>query len=204
MHAFLIIGTNNLDDAIDNLVKKLNTKILEYPLAKIEDVRNLNNLIRLSFNEPTLIVSENIHEATEEALNAFLKNLEEPQDNIYFALTAPSTRKVLPTIVSRCQVIKIKNEELRIKNYEETENFLKLSTGEKLNYVDKIKDRTLALKLAEDTVNLLHSRLHENNVKYDVVSKDIEIAEKTYSRLKANGNVNLHLFNFAINLSHIT
>ena len=110
------ISSRNLkwQTATDNLAKKLHAKILEFPLSKIDDVRSLNNLIRLSFDEPTLVVSENIHEATEEALNAFLKNLEEPQENIYFVLTAPSTRKVLPTIVSRCEIVKSTN--LQITN----------------------------------------------------------------------------------------
>src|SRR3989344_8472809 len=103
MHAFLLIGNSGWED----LAKKLNAKIMPFPIQKIDDVRSLNSLIRLTFNEPTLVVCENIHEATEEALNAFLKNLEEPQTNIYFGLTAPSVRKVLATIVSRCQIIKL-------------------------------------------------------------------------------------------------
>ena len=118
MHAYLLISQNsNLKPQIDDLAKKLHAKIMDFPLVKIEDVRNLNNLIRLSFAEPTLIVSENIHEAGEEALNAFLKNLEEPQENIYFVLTAPSVRKVLPTIVSRCQIVKILNTKVRYTKY---------------------------------------------------------------------------------------
>ena len=95
MHAFLLISQNSdVESQIYGLSKKLHTKIMEFPLIKIDDVRSLNNLIRLEFNEPTLIVCKNINEAGEEALNAFLKNLEEPQENIYFALTAPSIRKL--------------------------------------------------------------------------------------------------------------
>lgn len=201
MHAYLLVGQGitNYQVPISNLAKRLGAKILEFPLTKIDDVRNLNNLIRLSFDEPTLIVSTNIHEAGEEALNAFLKNLEEPQDNIYFALTAPSTRKVLPTIVSRCQIIRIKNNELRIMN-EETDEFLKMPVGEKLNYISNIKDREKAIELAENTVNLLHSKLHEKEVKYSVTAKNIEVAAETLTRLKGNGNVNLQLTNMVINL----
>ena len=109
MHAFLIIGTSEPEETISGLADKLHTKTMEFPLLKIEDARNLNSLLRLSFDEPTLIVVPNIHEATEEAVNAFLKNLEEPQENVFFALTAPSLKKVLPTIVSRCQIIKSTN-----------------------------------------------------------------------------------------------
>lgn len=205
MHAYLIIGRESdvLQQTIATLADKLDAKILEFPLNKIDDVRNLNNLIRLSFEDPTLIVSKNIHEAGEEALNAFLKNLEEPQENIYFALTAPSIRKVLPTIVSRCQIIKTKNKEINemgSEDEEETGKFLKMTTGEKLNFIDKIKDREKAIELAENTVYLLHSKLHSDQVKYSVTAKNIEEATKTLTRLKGNGNVNLQLTNLSINL----
>lgn len=202
MHAFLIIGNNieELKNRSEELAKRLHAKILEYPLIKIEDVRSLNNLIRLSFNEPTLIFSNDIHNATEEALNALLKNLEEPQDNIYFALTAPTTRKVLPTIISRCQTIKSTNLPITQSANKSVEEFLNLPVGEKLNYIDKIKDRNEAIELVENTVQILHSRLHENRVKYASVAADLEKATKTLSRLKANGNVGLQLTNFVINL----
>ena len=72
MHAYLLISQNlNIKSQIEELSQKLHTKIIEFPLAKIEDVRNLNNLLRLSFNEPTLIVCEHIESTTEDALNAF-------------------------------------------------------------------------------------------------------------------------------------
>lgn len=202
MHAYLLVSQNaDLKPQIGELAKKLKAKILEFPLIKIDDVRNLNNLIRLSFDEPTLIVSTNIHEAGEEALNAFLKNLEEPQENIYFALTATTTRKVLPTIVSRCQIIRTINDSQPTINNEEVEEFLKMPVGEKLSYIDKIKDREKAIELAENTVNLLHSKLHGKEVKYSVTAKNIEAAAETLTRLKGNGNVNLQLTNMVINLA---
>jgi DNA polymerase III delta prime subunit len=201
MHAFLIVGNSGegIKSKIEDLRKKLQAKILEFPLSKIEDVRNLNNLIRLSFDEPTLIVSERIHEAGEEALNAFLKNLEEPQENIYFAITTPAIGKVLPTIVSRCQIIKSTNLQIyKSANDEGVEKFLGMTIGEKLGYIDKIKDRQEAIGLVENTVNLLHGKLHSDTVKYSYIASALEAATETLTRLKANGNVNLQLTNFVI------
>jgi DNA polymerase III gamma/tau subunit len=195
MHAYLLIGKGGGE----GLAKKLKAKIMDFPIQKIDDVRSLNSLIRLSFHEPTLIVCQNIHEATEEALNAFLKNLEEPQDNIYFLLTAPSTRKVLPTIVSRCQIIRIKrkdNETLE-RNLDE---FLNLGTPKKLEYIDKIKDRKDAIDLAESLIIFMHRKLHEKEVKYSLLAEKIEVVQETLTCLKSNGNVNLHLSKMAINL----
>jgi DNA polymerase III gamma/tau subunit len=200
MHAYLFAGgeISNLKSQISNLARKLKAEVLEYPIPKIEDVRSLNNLIRLSFDKPTLIVCQNVHEATEESLNAFLKNLEEPQENIYFALTAPSIRKVLPTIVSRCEVIRVRGERQEVKDLGKIEKFLRMSTGEKLAYTDKIKDRGEAVEFAENLVNFLHSKLHSNQVKYAVTAQNAEAATQLFTRLKGNGNINLQLTNFII------
>lgn len=202
MHAYLIVGKPGSEQPeVEKLARVLKAKILEFPIVKIEDVRNLNNLIRLSFDTPTLIYSRNIHEAGEEALNAFLKNLEEPQENIYFALTTPSVRAVLPTIVSRCQVVKtISNQQSTINNQQEIEQFLEMSEGERLSYIDKIKDRTKAIEFAMNMVFFVHGSLHKNEVEYKSRAQDLEVATKTLSGLKANGNVNLHLSNLAINI----
>lgn len=202
MHAFLLIGhIDSQQSVIDELANKFGAKVMEFPLIKIDDVRSLNHLTRLSFDKPTLIVCRDIHEAGEEALNAFLKNLEEPQDNVYYALTTPSIKKVLPTIVSRCQIIKIANSKSQDadKNDEEFERFFKMNSGEKLAYTDKIRDRKIAIEFAENMVIFMHRSLHKKELKYSISLANINLAIETLSRLKANGNVNLQLSNFVIN-----
>jgi DNA polymerase III delta prime subunit len=189
MHAFLIVGTNSeeLKAKTEELSEKLHAKIMNFPLVKIEDVRALNDLVRLSFSEPTLIVSENIDGAGEEALNAFLKNLEEPQENIYFALTASSTRKVLPTIVSRCQIIKLENKQMgELANEEKVEQFLQMSPSQKLAFFDKMNDRNNAIGFIESVIFFLHEKGELTNM---------ELLLKTLTGLKSNGAVNLQLLN---------
>jgi len=160
MHAYLLISQNsNKETPIASLAKKLRAKVIEFPIQKIDDVRSLNNLIRLSFSQPTLIVCQNVHLAGEEALNAFLKNLEEPQENIYFALTSTSTAKVLPTVVSRCQIIRVKNTASLSQNGE-SEKFIKMTTAKKLAFLDKVKKRDEALEFVENLLNYLHQKLH--------------------------------------------
>lgn len=205
MHAFLMVGgsENTLEAELKLLSKRLGAKIIEYPIAKIGDVRNLNNLIRLSFATPTLIYCKNIHKTGEEAANAFLKNLEEPQENIYFALTSPSLRKVLPTIASRCEIIRLHSQktEAIFVSEPEIEKFLKMPVGEKLNYVSKIKNREDAIKFVENMVFFMHGTLHTEDVKYICRAEEINLAVKTLSGLNANGNVNLQLSNLAIQMS---
>lgn len=188
MHTFILVGTNNRDveNKIKDLIENLKVKRMDFHLNKIDDVRNLNNLLRLSFNQPTGIICKDIEEATEEALNALLKNLEEPQENIYFILTATSIKKVLPTIISRCQIIKVGKEGKEIKNEEEIKGFLKFDTSQKLVFFDKIKDRSEAIAFVESLIFFLHK---ERDL------KNMEVLLKTRACLKANGNVNLHLLN---------
>jgi DNA polymerase III subunit delta' len=205
MHAYLLIGQGitNLQLSISNLAKERNAKIINFPLVKIDDVRNLNDLLRLSFSEPTLIVSENIEEAGEEALNAFLKNLEEPQENIYFALTASSLRKVLPTIVSRCQVIKITNDKLQMPNdnKEEVEKFLSGDSSQRLAFFDKtilaISSKNGKMNSRDKAIDFIESLIFFLHAKHNLTN--MELLLKTLTGLKSNGNVNLQLLNLITN-----
>ena len=52
-----------------------------------------------------IIILEDIHSMRPEAANSLLKTLEEPPENNVLILTAESSRAILPTIISRCQVI---------------------------------------------------------------------------------------------------
>lgn len=201
MHANLIVTQNeNQDNKILELSKKLNAKIMEFPIQKIEDTRNLNNLIRLSFKEPTLIVCKNIENATTEALNAFLKNLEEPGQNIFFALTTSSIRKVLPTIVSRCQIIK-ESQNTEYAKDEKIEGFAKSSVGKKFLAIEKIKERIDAIKFVENLIGYYHNQLHvQPGSSFTSIAKNSEVATQTLNNLKANGNVSLQLSALVANL----
>ena len=55
-----------------------------------------------------IYIIENIESATKEAMNTLLKMLEEPTSGIYAIFTTNNISRVLPTILSRCQVIDIK------------------------------------------------------------------------------------------------
>ena len=52
-----------------------------------------------------IVIIEDVHTMRPEAANSLLKTLEEPPENNLLILTAESSRTVLPTIVSRCQLI---------------------------------------------------------------------------------------------------
>jgi hypothetical protein len=202
MHAFLIVGNNEetLKIKTEELAKKYSAKILEYPLVKIEDVRNLNNFLRLTVTEPTIILTKNIEETGIEALNAFLKNLEEPQENLYFVLTTQSIQKVLPTIVSRCQIIKSTNKQINKSTNEKASEFLEMTSGKRFAFIDKIKDRAEALAFVVNLIDTHHCLLREEGNDLVKIANNLDIEIKTFNNLKSNGNVGLQLTNMVVNL----
>ncbi len=74
----------------------------------IDQIRELRTKLSLTMDRPgvrTIIVYP-ADRLGDEAANAFLKLLEEPPDNCCIILVSESTHKLLPTIVSRCQLVK--------------------------------------------------------------------------------------------------
>ncbi|KKW40481.1 MAG: polymerase III, subunit gamma/tau protein, partial [Candidatus Peregrinibacteria bacterium GW2011_GWA2_54_9] len=72
----------------------------------IDDIRSLVEKIQFSpvvTNAKVYIIDE-VHMLTKEAFNALLKTLEEPPPYAYFILATTEKHKIIPTILSRCQI----------------------------------------------------------------------------------------------------
>lgn len=200
MHSFLIVGNNKklVNDKINEIIKKYSLKRIDFLGQKIEDIRKLNSFTSLSLIEKTAIVIINIEKSTNEAVNAFLKSLEEPQENLYFLLTATSIHKVLPTITSRCQIINI-SQKRELEDIENLEEFLKMKSSERLIFFDKIKKREEAIIFLENLIFFVHQKLNQNDQNLNLLSNISKVAQETLSRLEKNGNVNLQLTYFVVN-----
>lgn len=73
----------------------------------VDAVRQTRALLSLRYSEPLIILIPRACELREESSNALLKIMEEPHAHTYFLLCARSTDAVLPTIRSRCAVIRL-------------------------------------------------------------------------------------------------
>lgn len=84
----------------------------------IELTRTLKNwLSQKPFNHQNkIIIIYQAHQFNLESQNALLKSLEEPGDNNYFILTSNKPSKIINTIISRCFIIKLKNDFTSLKN----------------------------------------------------------------------------------------
>ena len=204
MHAYLVIGheSQELEREISNLAKSLGENIFEFPITKINEVRELTKFLKLSFDKPTVILIRNIETATEEALNAFLKTLEEPQKNVKFLLTSTSEHKLLPTIISRCQIVRVKGKRSKVNGLNKNpENFIDMSVGEKIAYIDSIKKREIAVNFLQDQIIFMHQELLKEKEDFKSKAGLLATAQNTLNRLNLNGNVGLQLTNFVINTS---
>ena len=186
MHAFLIIGDRKqvIEDRVKTLLVEQKAKQIPFELQKIEDVRNLKKITKFSNSSKTAIVINDIDSATTEALNAFLKNLEEPNENLIYILTASNLTNVLSTIVSRCEVVAVQSTKYLVQRLHR-------------NYRDalNIKERDEAIKFVEDLLFL-------DNEKKEY--KNMENYLNTLKNLKLNGNVSLQMTNLVAKMSSAT
>lgn len=199
MHAYLICGGSEKtrEEKTAGLIKKLKAERLEFEIRKIAQVRNLKNITKLTLPKETAVVINGIDEATEEAQNALLKSLEEPQEKLIFILTCKGEEGVLSTIVSRCEVIKLKPEVAISKEArKEFDKFWKLSTARKLVEITKINKREEAIEFAERLISGGWARMRED----ETVGFGVEKMLKGLNNLKANGNVQLQLTAMVIDL----
>jgi DNA polymerase-3 subunit gamma/tau len=95
----------------------------------VEDIRNLVDQVRFApqLGEYKVYVIDEVHMLSNAAFNAFLKTLEEPPKHAKFILATTEKHKIIPTILSRCQVFnfnRIKNEDIssHLMHIAKTEN----------------------------------------------------------------------------------
>jgi len=128
----------------------------------IELIRQIKHFLsQKPFNHSNKIViisqAENLNI---ESQNALLKMLEEPGDNNYVILSSSKPSKLLPTIISRCQVLKFKND-ISLSNTKPIEISHQiqkdLSVSELLS-----KDKTQVLPYLEDQLKIQQKNLIKN------------------------------------------
>jgi len=164
-HSLLIVGgnpTQRRDHALALVAERIKTAIGEVarhpdllylnpiiigPKLGIDQVRDLiKQLAKTPYQAPAKVaLIEEADRATPEAQNALLKTLEEPPRQAVIILTASQTSSLLPTIVSRCQLIRLPPvieslpPEEMAKHLTELGRALRLNRGERLAWVEKNK-----------------------------------------------------------------
>lgn len=159
-----------------------------------------------------IYIIENIESATKEAMNTLLKMLEEPTSGIYAIFTTNNISRVLPTILSRCQVIDIKpdskeviykaliksnipEEAAKILTYlsaseEEAKNLyderLEYMQTEVINFIDDLYTKRMNLIINVQT-NLLKNYKERDDIK--LFLNMLVLAMKDMFHVKHNQNL---------------
>ncbi|MBW7847693.1 MAG: DNA polymerase III subunit gamma/tau [Bacteroidales bacterium] len=76
----------------------------------VDDIRNLVDQVRIppQVGKYKIYIIDEVHMLSSQAFNAFLKTLEEPPSYAKFILATTEKHKIIPTILSRCQIFDFK------------------------------------------------------------------------------------------------
>ena len=87
----------------------------------VDDIRNLIDQVRIppQVGKYKVYIIDEVHMLSSAAFNAFLKTLEEPPNHAIFILATTEKHKIIPTILSRCQIF-----DFRRINVKDTKNHL--------------------------------------------------------------------------------
>lgn len=96
----------------------------------VEDIRTLVEQVRFApqAGKYKVYIVDEVHMLSSSAFNAFLKTLEEPPPYAIFILATTEKHKILPTILSRCQIFDFK----RITNNDTVDHLQEICTKESI------------------------------------------------------------------------
>lgn len=107
--------------------------------TKVEQTRELLEIVSYSpvRDRYKILIIDEAHMLSKASFNALLKTLEEPPPNVVFILATTEIQKVLPTVLSRCQVFEFR----RVGVTEVAEFLRRICDTEKIEITDRALDR---------------------------------------------------------------
>ncbi len=166
----------------------------------VDDIRNLIDQVRIppQTGKYKVYIIDEVHMLSGQAFNAFLKTLEEPPSYAIFILATTEKHKVIPTILSRCQIYDFK----KISTNEIQTYLEKIAKSEKIKYEDeaifliaKKSDGALrdALSIFDRLVNYTEGNITKELAYENLNVLDFEIYFKAYEYIINNDITNILL-----------
>lgn len=148
----------------------------------VDDIRNLTDQVRVppQIGKYKVYIIDEVHMLSQAAFNAFLKTLEEPPSHAKFILATTEKHKIIPTILSRCQIFDFK----RVSNDDIVKNLKFVAQSENI----KIEDEALFL-IAEKSDGALRDSLSlfdrlvsfsDNSLTYKDVADHLNVLDYEY------------------------
>ncbi|WP_446898192.1 DNA polymerase III subunit gamma/tau [Clostridium sp. LBM24168] len=161
-----------------DMCKKINSgtaiDVIEMDAAskrRLEDIKDVIENVKYPPQEGKykVYIMDEVHMLTQEAVNAFLKTLEEPPKNVIFILATTDPQKLPVTILSRCQKFdfrRIKSIDIfkRLRYIVDSEGVL--ADDRSLNLISRICDGAMrdALSILDQAISMGDSRVKYENV----------------------------------------
>lgn len=149
----------------------------------VDDIRNLVDQVRYppqSGKRKVYIIDE-VHMLSNAAFNAFLKTLEEPPEYVIFILATTEKHKIIPTILSRCQIFDFKRIEVRDMSGHLANIAQKESIDAEQDALDLIAQKADGgLRDALSLFDLITTFSADRKITYQSVVKNLHILDHDY------------------------
>ena len=145
----------------------------------VEDIRNLIEQVRVipQVGHYSVFIIDEVHMLSQAAFNAFLKTLEEPPQHAIFILATTEKHKIIPTILSRCQIYDFNR--IRVEDAVEYLRYIANSEGvtaddESLNLIAQKADGGMrdALSMFDKAVSFCGT-----NLEYKAVAQTLNVLD---------------------------
>ena len=145
----------------------------------VDDMRNLIEQVRFppQSGKYKVYIIDEVHMLSQQAFNAFLKTLEEPPAYAIFILATTEKHKIIPTILSRCQIYDFR----RIQIKEMVEQMIHICSAESYEYEERglhvIAEK--ADGAMRDALSLMDkiASFGNGNITYDAVIKNLNVLD---------------------------
>ncbi len=170
---------------------------------KKEQIAELFSIINQKQNGNLIVIVKYADNMGEVAANAFLKNLEEPKDNIHIVFFVHDLTQLLPTIRSRANIYTIKDHfnfneapKANDKDLALAKSILIANEKQLISLSEKLaksKDtpRQKTLKILDLCIELAYKSFFKTSDKKWL--KKLDQLTKAYENIKANGHIRLQL-----------
>lgn len=147
----------------------------------VEDIRSLVDQVRFppQYGKHKIYIIDEVHMLSQAAFNAFLKTLEEPPSYAIFILATTEKHKILPTILSRCQIF----------------DFNRISISDMVSHLERIANQE-GVKVEMEALHLIATKaeggLRDALSMFDKLKTFSEDGSISYSSTLAN----LHILDY--------
>lgn len=142
--------------------------------------QDIEEIIENSFSKPfsgshKIVIIDDFDKVTAEGQNAILKTLEEPMDYLILILISSNMRNILPTIISRCRILKFKDlTQDRLEKFllsrglspKNAKLFSRLSNGD-VSLAIKYSENPELLSKREDIINMTDRIIRKTEFVFD-------------------------------------